>query len=353
MFLSKQTLCWSLVATLGALAGCGDAGDNVVRSPGGGVNTSDGTGGNASTDPLDGSGGGENTAVGGSGTGGTSGPASGGESAVVDAGGTVLDLEDIIGAQGLETECDGIDNDNNGITDDVDVEGDGVCDCLKIATLGGLGGWGAGDVFKYWLNERSSSGYDSLENTTLTEEVLSKYQVIVARRIALSGARGQPAVHAYTEAERTAMANWIRGGGGFMTTSGMFNTSDENINVNSLVAFAGMNYDTTSGNSAYSVNGGITDWSTHPTTENVLSANIVNGWEPRGNGIVVGRDSGGHTALLVHTIDSGRIAMWGDEWITYDSEWKNTTLTIERLWLNLLKWLSPPDNCQVDIPDIY
>jgi hypothetical protein len=43
--------------------------------------------------------------------------------------------------------------------------------------------------------------------------------------------------------------------------------------------------------------------------------------------------------------------MWGDEWITYDATWNNVTgLNIELFWLNLLKWLSPPNQCQVPIP---
>src|SRR6476661_8641828 len=35
--------------------------------------------------------------------------------------------------------CDGKDNDGNGVTDDVDAQGDGVCDCLNIATIGEIG----------------------------------------------------------------------------------------------------------------------------------------------------------------------------------------------------------------------
>ena len=55
--------------------------------------------------------------------------------------------------------------------------------------------------------------------------------------------------------------------------------------------------------------------------------------------------------LVVKDQGAGRIAMWGDEWITYDSDWQNSTAwQIERLWLNLFKWLSPPKSCQVPIP---
>jgi hypothetical protein len=57
--------------------------------------------------------------------------------------------------------------------------------------------------------------------------------------------------------------------------------------------------------------------------------------------------------LSVKEVGSGRIAMWADEWITYDSDWASSTQwQIERLWLNLFKWLSPPKQCQVPIPGL-
>jgi hypothetical protein len=43
--------------------------------------------------------------------------------------------------------------------------------------------------------------------------------------------------------------------------------------------------------------------------------------------------------------------VWGDEWITYDSEWQDVEdQQVELFWLNILKWLSPPMTCQVPIP---
>lgn len=39
-----------------------------------------------------------------------------------------------------EAVCDGLDDDCNGVVDDVDVNADGVYDCLKIALLGKHGG---------------------------------------------------------------------------------------------------------------------------------------------------------------------------------------------------------------------
>jgi hypothetical protein len=43
--------------------------------------------------------------------------------------------------------------------------------------------------------------------------------------------------------------------------------------------------------------------------------------------------------------------MWGDEWITYDSEWKDhPDYQVELFWLNVIKWLTPKAECQVAVP---
>ena len=51
-------------------------------------------------------------------------------------------------------------------------------------------------------------------------------------------------------------------------------------------------------------------------------------------------------------VGEGKLFMWGDEWITYDSEWsedQHPEYQVEQFWLNIFKWLSPPDECQVPV----
>ena len=44
------------------------------------------------------------------------------------------------------------------------------------------------------------------------------------------------------------------------------------------------------------------------------------------------------------------VLVWGDEWISFDSEWVgHPDYQVERFWLNALKWLSPAGECQVPI----
>jgi hypothetical protein len=235
--------------------------------------------------------------------------------------------------------CDLLDNDGNGIVDDVDVGGDGICDCLRIATLGLAGDAGSGSVFEAWLDARSAFGASDLADRELTPELLAQYQVIVARDI-----RGRER----TTAERDALDAWIRSGGGFMTLIG-YGPSSERVNVNILLAPTGIQY----GAEGILYGGGTTlpvaTWRAHPISEEVTRLGIDNGYPVTGAGTVVAEE-GGHVVLRALEHGSGHVVVWGDEWISFDSEWTgHPDYQVERFWLNTIKWLTPPAECQVPI----
>jgi hypothetical protein len=249
--------------------------------------------------------------------------------------------------------CDGVDNDKNGIVDDVDAGHDGVCDCLNIATVGHIGPWSnGGNLFASWLSARSPIGAVALGDEELTAESLKKFQIVVFLHAATSAVESNgvtaPALHAFSDAEAGAFETWVRAGGGAMTTIGYtVNEADEVVNVNKLLAQIGMGYST----SKLDLGGNVQTWEPHAVTDGITNIYTHNGVEPDGPmGMTVAR-SDDKVALQVAQIDSGRIAVWGDEWITYDSEWVDTEgQQVEHFWLNLLKWLSPPTQCQVPIP---
>ena len=58
---------------------------------------------------------------------------------------------------GSEIACDGVDENQNGVIDDVDKGKDGLCDCLRIGFLGALASdaGNATGAFETWLEERS------------------------------------------------------------------------------------------------------------------------------------------------------------------------------------------------------
>jgi uncharacterized membrane protein len=250
--------------------------------------------------------------------------------------------------------CDGIDNDCNGIIDDVDVGQDGVCDCLNIATVGEIGPWSnGGDVFTSWLNARSPKGATALDDEVLTPDLLAPYEVLVVLHadttdVSKNGVTAH-AHHAFSDDEVTAFDDWVKHGGGAMTTIGYAATEATEVkNVNRLLSPLGMAYS----DSKVELDGFITNWVDHPVTSGISSINTENGVEPAGpSGTTLAKDSNGRVALQVTENGDGRVVVWGDEWITYDSEWADVKgQQVELFWLNILKWLSPPKTCQVPIP---
>lgn len=55
----------------------------------------------------------------------------------------------------------------------------------------------------------------------------------------------------------------------------------------------------------------------------------------------------------VATAGEGNVLMWEDDWICYDTEWANLSDDqVDHFWLNIIKWLTPEDECQVAIPPV-
>jgi hypothetical protein len=256
------------------------------------------------------------------------------------------------GGGGSAEVCDGIDNDGNGIADDVDVGGDGVCDCLNIATIGQIGPWSnGGNIFAQWLNARSSTPAVALGDQRLTDDLLAPFQVIVVLYASTMQLKTLPPHHAFSQAEVEAFHRWVLDGGGVMTTIGYTpDEASEVENVNRLLHPLGLGYSTTQ----LDLSGFITNWVQHPVTDSVSNIFTENGVEPADvGGTTLAQDSAGRIALKVAQAGKGKAVVWGDEWITYDSEWQDVhDQQVERFWLNTLKWLTFEKECQVTLPPV-
>jgi hypothetical protein len=239
--------------------------------------------------------------------------------------------------------CDGIDNDANGIIDDLDAGKDGICDCLRVATLGRGGRVGSGTVFNGWLQARSNGGATELAGMKLTPALLADFQLIVAQDLNVIGRKYEPD-------EVAALNDWIKRGGGFMTLIG-YSAPPGRENANLLLAPTGISY----GPEQILMKVGamtipIKDFMAHPVTTGVLAVGVDNGYPVNGDGTVLAREQG-WDLLRAKEIGNGHVLVWGDEWITYDGEWVGRKdYQVEMFWVNALKWLTVQTACQVPPP---
>jgi hypothetical protein len=346
----NNKLCFFGFGLALAAFGCSaNSNENISRPPGHGGAAGAGGGGGAgdSTTSSAGASGSLSTGVGGGGLGIT----------VVDAGATTSN-----GCTPTPEVCDGKDNDCNGIIDDVDVGKDGVCDCLNIATIGEPGPWdesGGTNIFTDWLNSRSPTPAVALGDKVLTDELLKPFQVVVTLHAgtmdAFAYTTGKTATkhHPFSDAEVQAYTKWVNAGGGSMSTiayvlggkDDMTGTLEQE-NINKLLSMIGLSY---KGNWSP---GPITDWVMDPVTNGVQKITATNGMSCDDMGTVVARDQFMNCVLQIKEVGMGHVAMWADDWITYNTLWQNLKdEQVERLWLNVIKYLTPPKQCQVPIPD--
>jgi hypothetical protein len=243
--------------------------------------------------------------------------------------------------------CDRRDNDDNGLVDDADVEGDGVCDCLKIASIGRPGAYGEGDIqFRTWPNAMAQNHVVSLGDVELTAERLASVDVLIVLNVStFADISTEKPHHAFSDAEVKAFESWIRAGGGAFTTAGYSgDTGMEVANVNKLLAPFKLGYSPTK----YGLDGIISEWTSHPVTEGVQRVYTEVGAEPDGaDALTLASDATEHVALQVAKTDPAKILVWGDEWITYASQWQaESDQQVERFWVNALTWLSRENSCQ-------
>ncbi len=235
---------------------------------------------------------------------------------------------------GSETLCDGLDENNNGIIDDVDVGKDGLCDCIRLGFFGQVSS-DAGDdtaAFQAWLAERS--GQVPVKNLgaseTLTAEWLADLQVLIIggmqERVI---ARGTGAT--FSADEIAAFDQWLQtSGGGVFTLAGYTESAGDVMPTNELLANLGMQYTTASVPAAGVIGDGAPPiWlsgiaaPTHPSVENVTEFGFYYGYPVSGDGTVILQGQG-YDLAMAKEVGNGRAFVFGDEWITQDITWSGS-----------------------------
>ncbi len=261
----------------------------------------------------------------------------------------------------------------------------GNCSCINIAVYGRLPSYGSGGpgqdttiAFQTWLNTKSSAAVDVITTkTTLDETFLANYDVLILQ--ALEDQEGGPYWSCSSD-EMAALEAWVRAGGGVISLMGYGGQTAEVNPTNELLAFSGMSYNTddTFGscidNCCYCAGSSVpmTDWNAgHPIASNVTAVGAFHGRSVNaGDGELVA-SVGGTVHGATKQIDSGRVFMFNDEWVTYTSQWGEgatvepscmdmnnpcfergaaTYYQVPQFWYNALGWASGDREC-FDIVD--
>lgn len=236
----------------------------------------------------------------------------------------------IIPGLGSETVCDGVDNDGNGIIDDVDVGNDGLCDCIRIGFFGKVAsdaGQATGS-FESWLTALSGQvPIAHLDATaTLTASWLSNLQVLIVGGLQDRAARAGEG-SAFTGDEIAAFDGWIAQGGGVITLSGYTANIRDARPVAELIQNTGLGYDlmSVSGPGVISEDGppvwlrGITT-PTHPIVDGVKEVGVYYGYPVTGDGTPI-LSAEGYVLGVAKEQGAGRVFAFADEWITQDATW--------------------------------
>ncbi|MFO0635095.1 MAG: hypothetical protein U0168_19800 [Nannocystaceae bacterium] len=259
-----------------------------------------------------------------------SGSGSGGEGPSFDLGDADTTAGACVPTAEVESACDGVDDDCNGFVDDIDVAGDGICDCLEIALLGAPGSL-TSSMFVQWLGMQGTST-ERIDPALVDDATLAAYDIIIIDQLTRD----------YAAAEVTAFADWVDGGGGLMAMTG--HTADPAVaqtRPNAILASFDVAY------SGALLDGPVTDFLPHPISNGLSSVTFTGGFavtELQVGATDVVAQLPGTPVARARSFGDGKVFAWGDEWIEYDSEW-STMPEITQLWVNALGWLRPSDLC--------
>lgn len=226
---------------------------------------------------------------------------------------------------GTELLCDGIDENGNGIIDDVDVGRDGLCDCLRIGFIGSVAS-DAGDdtaAFETWLAERSDIPVTQFEpGDILTPGALDGLQVIIVGNLAARANSG-----GYSPAEVNVLREWVEvQGGGMITLAGYTASEADIVPTIQLLEPSGLSYDY-QGRGSGIFGTGAPPFTTrgllnteHPTMDTLVAMGVYNAYPVIGDGEVLIRE-GNFNLAMAKSFGEGVVFAFSDEWITQDSLW--------------------------------
>jgi hypothetical protein len=258
---------------------------------------------------------------------------------------------------------------------------DAGCTCIRIASIGHEGIWGAcgmyGDstsAFETWLNTQSTAVVDTYTSKpTLSASFLAQYNVIILqwlRDVADGGSDG--ALWTFTPTEVSALEAWVKAGGGLITLSGYDGDGEEVTPLNSLLSFTDFHYnmDATYGTNCNSCWGGacaLSGWNANSP----IGAHLTQVGIQFGRSISVAASAAyaptidcpcpsGNECAVHEDVGSGHVFAFTDEWVTYTSQWLGTAscipgscegdtaqndFQVPQFWYNAIAYASSSAQC--------
>lgn len=231
------------------------------------------------------------------------------------------------------------------------------CACIRVGTLGFTGTWGDGNLFDSWLTA-AGDAFENLGDVKLTAESLGRVQILIVQDVhnnCNSAACGSLPVHYYSDDEVQALQDWVRAGNGLFALMGYFGAGHIEVqNVNRLLAPSGIHYDSGDilpGDPTIPV----ATWNeldaTRVVTDGISAVGVNNGRAVLGDPPALALGPGGEVVLRATQLGKGHVVVWGDEWITYDAEWRKTSqYQVGKFWQNVMTYLTPQPECAPPIP---
>jgi hypothetical protein len=257
------------------------------------------------------------------------------------------------------------------------------CQCIRIASIGHEGIWGAcgqgGDTTSAlvsWLNTQSTATVDAYDTTkpTLTPAFLAQYNVILLQWLRdVSDAGSDGALWQFTADEVSALSAWVNAGGGLIVLSGYDGDGQEVTPTNTLLSFTAFTYNMDgtygsdyAGGSCWGGASGLTGWSgAAPISSHITEVGIQNGRSisvASGSSATVDcpcTNGNSNTCAAHQDIGSGHVFVFTDEWVTYTSQWAGTSpciastcmttpataFQVPQFWYNAIRYAASSAQC--------
>ena len=193
-------------------------------------------------------------------------------------------------------------------------------------TILGVNGGLAHTMFDSWITATAQNRMSITGTTTIDDATLATADLVILL----------DPQKTYSAAESAAIANVVARGGGLLAVTGFGPAFDRDLFNGALNAFGAQALDTPNSNTP------VTALTGHPIAAGITSLPYMGGFALASTvsdmKTVVARNSTGAVTALAFDLQAGRVALWGDDWITYDMTWDADTL---RFWDNAFAWVWP------------